>query len=62
MFFAMRRQSVGQWSRSRRLRPGGARKGGDPLIGLAITLVILQSTWDSWHTVSSIEPGEVIGD
>jgi divalent metal cation (Fe/Co/Zn/Cd) transporter len=34
---------------------------GDPLIGLAITLVILKITWDSWRTVSSTEPGEVIG-
>jgi len=25
----------------------------DPLIGLAITLVILKITWDSWHTVRS---------
>lgn len=33
---------------------------GDPLIGLAITLVILKITWDSWRTVSSTEPGEVI--
>jgi divalent metal cation (Fe/Co/Zn/Cd) transporter len=24
---------------------------GDPLIGLAITLVILKITWDSWRTV-----------
>jgi divalent metal cation (Fe/Co/Zn/Cd) transporter len=23
----------------------------DPLIGLAITLVILHITWESWHTV-----------
>jgi divalent metal cation (Fe/Co/Zn/Cd) transporter len=23
----------------------------DPLIGLAITVVILKITWDSWHTV-----------
>jgi cation diffusion facilitator family transporter len=23
----------------------------DPLIGLAITIVILKITWDSWHTV-----------
>jgi len=23
----------------------------DPLIGLAITLVILKITWDSWRTV-----------
>jgi cation diffusion facilitator family transporter len=30
----------------------GARIG-DPLIGLAITLVILKITWDSWRTVTS---------
>lgn len=30
----------------------------DPLIGLAITLVILKITWDSWRVVSSSEPGE----
>jgi cation diffusion facilitator family transporter len=29
----------------------GARIG-DPIIGLAITLVILKITWDSWRTVS----------
>jgi cation diffusion facilitator family transporter len=28
-------------------------KIADPLIGLAITLVILRITWDSWHTVRS---------
>ena len=28
---------------------------GDPLIGLAITLVILKITWDSWHTVRHAE-------
>jgi divalent metal cation (Fe/Co/Zn/Cd) transporter len=33
---------------------------GDPLIGLAITLVILKITWDSWRIVSSSEPGELI--
>ena len=33
----------------------------DPLIGLAITLVILKITWDSWHTVTSTEPGEING-
>jgi cation diffusion facilitator family transporter len=27
----------------------------DPLIGLAITLVILKITWDSWHTVRRAE-------
>jgi Co/Zn/Cd efflux system component len=32
---------------------------GDPLIGLAITLVILKITWDSWRTVSTSEPGEM---
>jgi divalent metal cation (Fe/Co/Zn/Cd) transporter len=25
---------------------------GDPLIGLAITLVILRITWQSWRTVT----------
>ena len=37
----------------------GARIG-DPLIGLAITLVILKITWDSWRTVTTSEPGELI--
>lgn len=32
------------WSRS-------ASQIADPIIGLAITLVILKITWDSWHTV-----------
>ena len=27
----------------------------DPLAGLAITLVILKITWDSWHTVRHAE-------
>jgi divalent metal cation (Fe/Co/Zn/Cd) transporter len=31
---------------------------GDPLIGLAITIVILKVTWDSWRTVSTTEPGQ----
>ena len=30
----------------------------DPIIGLAITLVILKITWDSWRTVSTTDPGE----
>jgi Co/Zn/Cd efflux system component len=30
----------------------------DPLIGLAITLVILKITWDSWHIVSTTQPGQ----
>ena len=33
---------------------------GDPIIGLLITLVILKITWDSWRTVSTTEPGELI--
>ena len=27
----------------------------DPIIGLAITLVILKITWDSWNTVRAAE-------
>lgn len=37
----------------------GARVG-DPIIGLAITLVIVKITWDSWRTVSRTEPGELV--
>jgi cation diffusion facilitator family transporter len=37
----------------------GARIG-DPIIGLAITLVILKITWDSWRTVSTTDPGELV--
>jgi cation diffusion facilitator family transporter len=33
---------------------------GDPIIGLAITLVILRVTWQSWRTISSTDPGEMI--
>ena len=33
---------------------------GDPIIGLAITLVILRITWQSWRTISETEPGETI--
>jgi cation diffusion facilitator family transporter len=33
---------------------------GDPIIGLVITLVILKITWDSWRTVSTTEPGEMV--
>jgi cation diffusion facilitator family transporter len=33
---------------------------GDPIIGLAITLVILRVTWQAWRTVSTTEPGEMI--
>jgi hypothetical protein len=31
----------------------------DPLIGLAITLVILKITWGSWRIVSRTDPGEM---
>ena len=31
----------------------------DPLIGLAITAVILKITWDSWRVVSTTEPGDI---
>jgi Co/Zn/Cd efflux system component len=31
----------------------------DPLIGLAITAVILKITWDSWQVVSTTDPGEI---
>jgi len=37
----------------------GARIG-DPIIGLVITLVILKITWDSWRTVTTTEPGELV--
>jgi len=30
-----------------------------PLIGLAITAVILKITWVSWRVVSTTEPGEI---
>jgi cation diffusion facilitator family transporter len=33
---------------------------GDPIIGLAITLVIIKITRDSWRTLSSTDPGEII--
>jgi cation diffusion facilitator family transporter len=30
----------------------------DPIVGLAITAVILRITWDSWRTIRATEPGE----
>ena len=33
---------------------------GDPIVGLAITLVIIKITWDSWRTVTTTEPGELV--
>jgi divalent metal cation (Fe/Co/Zn/Cd) transporter len=35
-------------------------KIADPIIGLAITLVILKITWDSWRTVTTTEPVELV--
>jgi cation diffusion facilitator family transporter len=35
-------------------------KIADPIIGLAITVVILKITWDSWRTVSTTDPGELV--
>ena len=32
----------------------------DPIIGLVITFVILRITWQSWRTVSTTEPGEMV--
>lgn len=32
----------------------------DPIIGLVITIVILKITWESWHTVSRTNPGEML--
>lgn len=31
----------------------------DPIIGLAITLLIPKITWDSWRVVSTTDPGEI---
>jgi cation diffusion facilitator family transporter len=35
-------------------------EAGDPLIGLAITFVILRITWQSWRTVRGSDPGELL--
>jgi len=39
----------------------GARIG-DPIIGLLLTIVILKITWDSWRTVSTTDPGEMVDE
>ncbi len=39
----------------------GARIG-DPIIGLVLTAVIIKITWDSWRTVSTTDPGEMVAD
>jgi cation diffusion facilitator family transporter len=33
-------------------------EAADPVVGLAICLVILKITWDSWHVVSAAEPSD----
>ena len=33
---------------------------GDPIVGMAITHVILKITWDSWRTIRATEPGEYV--
>jgi cation diffusion facilitator family transporter len=38
---------------------GAGLPTADPLIGLAITVVILKITWDSWRTVSASNSGHV---
>ncbi len=37
-------------------------KLADPIIGLVITAVIVHITWESWHTISSTEPGEMLDE
>jgi cation diffusion facilitator family transporter len=37
-------------------------KLADPIIGLLITLVILRITWESWQTISTTDPGELLDD
>ncbi len=39
----------------------GARIG-DPIIGLVLTIVIIKITWDSWRTVTTTDPGEMVDD
>ena len=37
-------------------------KLADPIIGLLITLVILRITWESWQTIRTTDPGEMLDD
>jgi cation diffusion facilitator family transporter len=37
-------------------------KLADPIIGLLITLVILHITWESWQTIASTDPGEMLDE
>jgi cation diffusion facilitator family transporter len=41
---------------------GSGLPRADPIVGLAITLVILEITWDSWQTIRASEPGEALPD
>jgi cation diffusion facilitator family transporter len=34
----------------------------DPIIGLLITAVILRITWESWQTISTADPGEMLDE
>ena len=37
-------------------------KLADPVIGLVITAVILRITWESWRTISTTAPGEMLDE
>jgi len=37
-------------------------KLADPIIGLLITLVIVRITWQSWQTIRSTDPGEMLDE
>jgi cation diffusion facilitator family transporter len=37
-------------------------KLADPIIGLLITLVIVRITWESWQTIRSTDPGEMLDE
>ena len=37
-------------------------KLADPIIGLVITAVILRITWESWRTISTTAPGEMLDE
>jgi cation diffusion facilitator family transporter len=34
----------------------------DPIIGLVITALILHITWESWHTVTKTDPGQMLDE
>jgi hypothetical protein len=36
------------------------RRSATRSIGLVITVVILKITWDSWRTVSTTDPGDLV--